>query len=690
MLCDPVESIKGVGEKTATLFHKEGIFTKEDLLLSFPLSYLSYPEISSIKEAKEKEWMAFSAVLQEDFLRRRGTSAEVLTARIQDKEGELTLQYFHAPYIAKLLKKGMHFVFYGQVRFYKGKGYLLQAKYFPLKEYGEKRKVLEAVYSSAKGVKNYIRRKAIASVFQEDFACEELFSQEELRELSLLQKKDSLHALHFPKDFSEREEGRKRLAFEELFYYSIYLKKEEQEYRTEKQSISYDCSEEDAFLFHLPFSPTVSQSRVMGEIRKDLLEKKRVYRFIEGDVGSGKTLIAFYLLYLTMKEGKQTAFMAPTEILAKQHYENALALFRKIEEGEKAEGREEQDRKKRIATSRMALLLGSISLKEKESIYERLKKGEILAVFGTQALIQEAVQFRNLESIVIDEQHRFGIKERLLLEKKGEFPHALFLSATPIPRSLAKLLYGSMPLSVLQEKPSDRLPIKNALVHKEEQEKVFRFMLGEIEKGRQAYVICPMIEENDGLEVENVLSYEKVLKKFFPKEIRIALLHGKMKSDEKEAVMDSFKKGEVQILLSTTVVEVGVDVANATVMLIENAERFGLAELHQLRGRVGRSALQSYCIFLDRKDDEKSRARLAIIQNSNDGFLIAKEDLRLRGPGDLFFGERQSGDLRFLLADPLQDEDLFQKAREKAEEILLEDPDLERHQAILKGLKDTL
>ena len=215
-------------------------------------------------------------------------------------------------------------------------------------------------------------------------------------------------------------------------------------------------------------------------------------------------------------------------------------------------------------------------------------------------------------------------------------------------------------------------------------------MLGEIEKGRQAYVICPMIEENDGLEVENVLSYEKVLKKFFPKEIRIALLHGKMKSDEKEAVMDSFKKGEVQILLSTTVVEVGVDVANATVMLIENAERFGLAELHQLRGRVGRSALQSYCIFLDRKDDEKSRARLAIIQNSNDGFLISKEDLRLRGPGDLFFGERQSGDLRFLLADPLQDEDLFQKAREKAEEILLEDPDLERHQAILKGLKDTL
>ena len=389
----------------------------------------------------------------------------------------------------------------------------------------------------------------------------------------------------------------------------------------------------------------------------ELLRKQRIYRFIEGDVGSGKTVIAFYLIYLTINRGKQAAFMAPTEILARQHYENALKFF----------------------PDRIVLLLGSTSQKEKREIYKGVAKGEILAVFGTQSLIQEGLSFSALESIVIDEQHRFGVKERLKLEKKGNCPHTLFLSATPIPRSLAKLLYGSLPLSVLKEKPADRLPIKNALIHKEEQQKAFSFILEEIKKGRQAYVICPMIEENESLPVEAVLSYRKVLQKFFPEDIRIGVLHGKLRSEEKEAVMAAFKRGETEILLSTTVVEVGVDVANATVMLIENAERFGLAQLHQLRGRVGRSALQSYCIFLDRKDDEKSRERLEIMKNSNDGFAIAKEDLRLRGPGDLFFGERQSGELQFSMADPILDEELFRIAREEAMQMLKADPELKKH-----------
>ena len=660
MLQDAIERVKGVGEKTATLFHKEGIFTKEDLILGFPISYREYPAPVLIQQARDKEWMAFSGVLKEDFRGNSGNAKGFLFAKVFDQSGEIILQYFHAPYIRKVLKKGMQFVFFGQVREFKGSLYLQQAKYFSPEEYREKQRCLEAIYSGTKGMKSYVRRKAIAEIFKEDFRYPDLFSEADLERLSLRNKKESLRLLHFPRNFKEREEGRRRFAFEELFFYSLYLEKEEKEYKKVKETVLYQEGAEEDFQSYFPFALTNSQKNCITEMNRELLEKKRIFRFVEGDVGSGKTVIAFYLLYLTMKRKKQVAFMAPTEILARQHYENALKLF----------------------PNGIALLLGSTSLKEKKSIYKDIAEGKILGVFGTQSLIQEIVHFQDLESIIIDEQHRFGVKERRKLEQKGDFPHALFLSATPIPRSLAKLLYGSLPLSVLQEKPADRLPIKNALIHKEEQKKAFSFILEEIQKGRQAYVICPMIEENENLEVESVLSYEKLLRKSFPENVRISVLHGKMKAEQKEEVMEAFKQGKTQILLSTTVVEVGVDVGNATVMLIENAERFGLAQLHQLRGRVGRSALQSYCIFLDRKDDEKSRERLEIIKNSNDGFSIAKEDLRLRGPGDLFFGERQSGDLQFHMADPILDEALFRDARLEAERILKQDPNLERHEKL--------
>ena len=660
MLQDAIERVKGVGEKTATLFHKEGIFTKEDLILDFPISYREYPAPVLIQQARDKEWMAFSGVLKEDFRGNSGNAKGFLFAKVFDQSGEIILQYFHSPYIRKVLKKGMQFVFFGQVREFKGRLYLQQPKYFSPEEYREKQRCLEAVYSGTKGMKSYVRRKAIAEIFKEDFPYPDLFSEKDLERLSLRNKKESLRLLHFPRNFKEREEGRRRFAFEELFFYSLYLEKEEKEYKKVKETVLYQEGEEEDFQSYFPFAFTNSQKNCITEMNRELLEKKRIFRFVEGDVGSGKTVIAFYLLYLTMKRKKQVAFMAPTEILARQHYENALKLFPRG----------------------IALLLGSTSLKEKKSIYKDIAEGKILGVFGTQSLIQEIVHFQDLESIIIDEQHRFGVKERRKLEQKGDFPHALFLSATPIPRSLAKLLYGSLPLSVLQEKPADRLPIKNALIHKEEQGKAFSFILEEIQKGRQAYVICPMIEENENLEVESVLSYEKLLRKSFPENVRVSVLHGKMKAEQKEEVMEAFKQGKTQILLSTTVVEVGVDVGNATVMLIENAERFGLAQLHQLRGRVGRSALQSYCIFLDRKDDEKSRERLEIIKNSNDGFSIAKEDLRLRGPGDLFFGERQSGDFQFHMADPILDEALFRDARLEAERILKQDPNLERHEKL--------
>ena len=397
MLSDGIEKIKGVGEKTTALFHKAGIYTKEELLNGFPISYIDYPPVSYIADAREKEWMAFSAILKEDFRGRPGTEKEILLARVFDSSGEITLQFFHAPYIRKTVKKGMHFVFYGQVKEFQGRYYLQQPKYFSIEDYREKRKLLEAVYSSAKGIKNYIRRRAIAELFKEDFACSDVFSEVELERLSLPDKKESLRLLHFPENFQEREKGRKRLAFEELFFYSLYLEKEEKEYKAEKEFSLYEEGEEKNFFSYFPFSLTASQKDCILEMNTELLRKQRIYRFIEGDVGSGKTVIAFYLIYLTINRGKQAAFMAPTEILARQHYENALKFF----------------------PDRIVLLLGSTSQKEKREIYKGVAKGEILAVFGTQSLIQEGLSFSALESIVIDEQHRFGVKERLKLEKKG-------------------------------------------------------------------------------------------------------------------------------------------------------------------------------------------------------------------------------------------------------------------------------
>ena len=420
----------------------------------------------------------------------------------------------------------------------------------------------------------------------------------------------------------------------------------------------------------LPYALTNAQKRVWNEIERNMTGKGLMSRLVQGDVGSGKTIIAFLSMILAAANGYQAALMAPTEVLAKQHYQELCRLL------------ESQD-----LPYKALLLTGSNTAKEKRERYQAIESGEARLIIGTHALIQEKVVYENLALVITDEQHRFGVNQREDLSKKGTRPHVLVMSATPIPRTLAIILYGDLDISIMDELPARRLPIKNCVVDISYRPKAYRFIEKQVEQGRQVYVICPMVEESEGLEAENVLDYSSKLSQCLPSQIKVASLHGRMKPAQKNQIMEEFAQNKIQVLVSTTVVEVGVNVPNATVMMVENAERFGLAQLHQLRGRVGRGEHQSYCIFVQGGEDEETRKRLEILVKSNDGFFIAGEDLRLRGPGD-FFGVRQSGDMEFALGDIFQDSQILKEASEAAGSILLLDRDLTMEQN--RKLRDRL
>ena len=416
----------------------------------------------------------------------------------------------------------------------------------------------------------------------------------------------------------------------------------------------------EEFLARLPFELTGAQKKVWNEICQDICGSYTMSRLVQGDVGSGKTIVAVLALMLTGLNGYQGAMMVPTEVLARQHYEKISSMMEVYDIPLKVE-----------------LVTGSMTAKEKRLAYERIENGKVQIIVGTHALIQEKVQYQNLALVITDEQHRFGVRQRETLAQKGKTPHILVMSATPIPRTLAIILYGELDISVIDELPSNRLPIKNCVVDTGYREKAYRFMKKEIAEGRQCYIICPMVEESEAMEAENVTDYAANLKKEMDASVRVCALHGKMKQKQKDEIMGQFARGEIQILVSTTVIEVGIDVPNATVMMVENAERFGLAQLHQLRGRVGRGKHQSYCIFMSGSKSKETKKRLEILNRSNDGFHIANEDMKLRGPGDLF-GIRQSGLMNFRIGDVFQDARVLQQANEAAGKILNEDPCLEK------------
>lgn len=670
-MAQSLRTLKGVGEKTEKLFQKVGIYDTDDLLHYYPRNYDEYETPVDIAELKEETVQAVSAAVCSGVYVNSVRGRQIISVNIADQSGKFPVVWFNLPYLKKTLRKGSWFVFRGRIVRKQGKLEMEHPEIFTPSAYEEILHNLQPIYGLTAGLSNKTVVKMVTQLLetlpmQSEYLPEELKERYRLADINY-----ALKNIHFPKNKEELLVSRKRLVFDEflLFIISVRRMKEKAEETPNCFPVKETWLTEEV-IERLPYSLTNAQLNAWHEIERDLAGRTMMSRLVQGDVGSGKTILAFLAMFLVADNGYQAALMAPTEVLARQHYEGFLKLM------------EEQG-----LSFPTVLLTGSDTAKEKRIAYERIASGEAAIIIGTHALIQEKVEYANLALVITDEQHRFGVKQREALTTRGNPPNVLVMSATPIPRTLAIILYGDLDISVIDELPAKRLPIKNCVVNTSYRPKAYSFIEKQVRQGRQAYVICPMVEGSEGMDAENVLDYTQKLKENLPSDIQIEYLHGKMKPKEKNRVMESFAAGEIQVLVSTTVVEVGVNVPNATVMMVENAERFGLAQLHQLRGRVGRGEYQSYCIFIQGNQDQISK-RLEILNKSNDGFYIAGEDLKLRGPGDLF-GIRQSGDMEFRIGDIYNDSTILKEASEAAEEILSLDPelDLEQHRSLRERME---
>ena len=653
---DSIRTIKGIGEKTEKLLGKLGIFTVGDFLRYYPRDYDEYQEPVDIFNAVPGKKTAVLARLSGKVGVKNTGRLTVITASAREGEHTLWFTWYNMPFLRNALRPGGLYIFRGLVVEKQGRRTMEHPEIFSREQYEERLHVLYPIYSLTKGLTNKFMAKTMKET--QEYLPEEYRNHYQLAEYNY-----ALTHIHFPKNRDDMILGRKRLVFDEflLFILSVRMMKE----RNQNQENTFHLKpvwETEKIIENLPYSLTKAQKRVWNEIEINMTGKHLMSRLVQGDVGSGKTIIAFLAMILTAANGCQAALMAPTEVLARQHYEGMCRLL------------EEQG-----LSYPVVLLTGSTKGREKKEIYKQIQEGDAKLIIGTHALIQEKVLYQDLALVITDEQHRFGVNQREDLSRKGEKPHVLVMSATPIPRTLGIILYGDLDISIMDELPARRLPIKNCVVDTSYRPKAYQFIENQVRQGRQVYVICPMVEESEGLETENVLDYSKMLSQTLSPQIRVSCLHGRMKAAEKNQIMEAFSRNEIQVLVSTTVIEVGVNVPNATVMMVENAERFGLAQLHQLRGRVGRGEYQSYCIFIYGGNDEETRKRLEILVRSNDGFFIAGEDLRLRGPGDLL-GIRQSGMLEFRLGDIFQDADILKKASEAAGSILMLDPELKLEQ----------
>lgn len=667
----PITSIKGIGEKTAMLFHRVGVHTVGELLSYYPRTYDMYQEPVTFANLKAEEIQAVAGFLRKAPSVTKTKRYAVTTVVLEEFGEYLHLTWFNMPFLKNTLTPGSTYIFRGRVQKKKGRLVMEQPEYFTPEAYEEKLNTMQPIYGLTAGLSNKTVAKAVKQALDgrnlnPEYLPEEIRMSQELAEYNF-----ALQTIHFPVKWEDLLLARKRLVFDEFFLFILALRqmKEASEVRKNECPCS-PVKETQQLLKSLPYELTGAQKKVWRELQGDLSGEGVMSRLIQGDVGSGKTVVALLALVCAVYNGYQGALMAPTEVLARQHGQS----IREMLEGAG------------LSLS-VAVLTGSMTAKEKRLAYEAIESGEAKIVVGTHALIQNQVRFSRLGLVVTDEQHRFGVRQRETLTDKGEYPHVLVMSATPIPRTLAIILYGDLDISVLDELPANRLPIKNCVVDESYRATAYRFMEKEIAAGRQVYVICAMVEENPELELENVVDYTEKLKKAMNPSIAIEYLHGKMKAAEKNEIMERFAAGEIQVLVSTTVVEVGVNVPNATVMMVENAERFGLAQLHQLRGRVGRGKHQSYCIFVSGNDSPDTKKRLEILSKSNDGFYIASEDLKLRGPGDLF-GIRQSGLLEFKIGDVFTDAGILKAAGEAAARLLREDPSLqkEEHRELRKRL----
>ena len=655
-----LRTLKGVGEKTEKLFAKIGVTDMESLLSYYPRNYDAYEEPVEIRSLEEGAVVAISVAVITGVYVNQVRNLQVITTTVADLTGKISVTWFNAPYLRSAVRKGSRVVLRGRVVRKQGKLQMEHPEIFTPAAYEEILHSLQPIYGLTAGLSNKTIVKLIHQVLDEQKLQAEYLADEYKERYHLADRNFAIPAIHFPKNMQELLAARRRLVFDEflLFILAVQSLKE----KTEEAPNAFPMHPvwtTEQIIESLPYDLTKAQLNVWHEIERDLSGQALMSRLVQGDVGSGKTILAFLAMIMTVENGYQAVLMAPTEVLARQHFQAMEKLL------------QEQN----IDFGHPVLLTGSDTAKEKREKYALIASKEANLVIGTHALIQEKVQYNNLGLVITDEQHRFGVKQREALTTMGNPPNVLVMSATPIPRTLAIIIYGDLDISVIDELPAQRLPIKNCVVDTSYRPKAYSFMEKQIRQGRQVYVICPMVEESEGMDGENVLDYTLKLRNVFSPDIKIASLHGKMKAKEKNVIMEAFATGEIQILVSTTVVEVGVNVPNATVMMVENAERFGLAQLHQLRGRVGRGEYQSYCIFMQGNGAKEISKRLQILNKSNDGFYIAGEDLKLRGPGDLF-GIRQSGLLEFKLGDIYQDADILKAASETASEILSLDGDL--------------
>ncbi len=647
-----IKELKGVGDKNAALFARLGIESVYDLILYFPRTYKKMPPLSKVNELREGELCAVRLTVDDDFYFKKTANNAVTTVSGYDATGKVSMTFFRVTYLRNLLKKGSEWVFLGVVK-RKGRHYAFEMpEIHKISEYIESLKNLQPVYPLTKGINSKTISKYVNSSIEHYSPFKDSLNENIIKEFDFPTLSRALADIHFPVDSEDYVKARNRLAFEEFYEFFIELNEIKKAYnRLKSNYVFIETAEYARFKTQIPFELTKGQNDALNDILGDLCGGYVMNRLVQGDVGCGKTIIAFLSCVLCASNGYQSAFMAPTEVLAAQHF----TKFKELNE-------------RYSLNLNIAFLSGSTTAAQRKDILSGLSDGSINLVVGTHALIEDNIEFEDLALVITDEQHRFGVLQRETLNEKGNAPHVLSLSATPIPRTLASVYYTGLQVSVIKDKPSNRIPIKTGLRSAEDRLDGLRFLYTKVKAGQQAIIVCPMIEENEDTNLSNVSDYAKFLKDLMPKDVRIGILHGRMKNNEKNRVMQYFANGDIDILVSTTVIEVGIDVPNATVILIENAERFGLATLHQLRGRVGRGKLESFCILINGSGKEEENERLNVMLESDDGFYIADEDLRLRGPGDLT-GVRQSGDVRFKIADIYRDRDLFFKAKEFADAL---------------------
>lgn len=668
-LNEDVKYIKGVGPNRVLLLNKIGIFTLNDLITYYPRGYEDRSKPKNICECVNGEVALIEAVVMSRLVDSRISKGRTMQRLvIRDETSQATINWYNQPYLKSKFQPGKKYRFYGKVEFQYGKITMNSPVFDEIQNSNNTGKIIP-IYPLTFNLTQNSLRKIIENGLQkvkENNGIEETLPEYILEEYKLENVDNANYNIHFPKEFDDFKKARRRLVFEELLSTQLALLQLKNNNLTEKKGIKFNAEAHMSDVINiLPFNLTKAQLRVLQEIDENMESGKCMNRLLQGDVGSGKTVVAMIAAYKAVKSGYQSAILAPTAILATQHFNNFKSMLDKF-------------------NIRCELLISGITKKNKENILERLKQGEIDILIGTHAMLEENVEFKNLGLVVTDEQHRFGVKQRTKIAEKGQNPDVLVMSATPIPRTLALILYGDLDISIIDELPPNRKTIETYAVTKRMEERINNFIRQQVEQGRQAYIVCPLVEdsEEEDNDLKSVISlYEICQKEIFPN-YKVEYIHGKMKQKEKDDIMLRFKQGEIDILISTTVIEVGVDVPNASIMVIEDAQRFGLAQLHQLRGRVGRGQYKSYCVLKYNGNGQNTKERMKVMCETNDGFIISQKDLELRGSGD-FFGTNQHGIPNFKIANLFTDMEILKLAQEAATKIMDKDNKLEKEENVL-------